>query len=343
MDMMTLVCCILVVLVALAFAFSTGYNEPNVAAIAISTQAFPPRRVLLVVGFLEFLGACFLGTAVAKTFAVGILDPAIIGDSRIGIIIILVTLLGATSWNIICTRLGFPVSASVALIGGFVGAGISAAGFSAIQWCTILLILGVLVTSPLMGLSVSYIITKLSYLVVRKAKPGIKYLFISLEIVATIASALVVGANCAQRPMGVIVFSLITAGLYKPAGEIVIPTWVVVACGLALALGVFSTGKNVLNTVGKGYYKIRHINGFCAQLASAGVIQAANFVGAPVSTTQVTSSSVVGTGAAEGVKRVRWGVGYRVMIMWLITLPSTALVSAVLYYSAVNILRLSKL
>ncbi len=340
MDTMTLVCCILVVMAALGFAFSTGYNEPNVAAVVISTKAISPRKALLAVGFLEFLGACLLGTTVAKTFAVGIIDPAVVSSNRYGMVIVLVTLVVATGWNVVCTIFGMPISASMALVGGFVGAGIAAAGFGVIQWRTVLFIFGLLITSPFMGFILSYIVTKLVYLSVRKAKPMIKHLIILLEIIATAGLALVTGANAAQRPMGVIVFSLITAGILESTAENYIPTWVIVTCGLALALGIISTGRKVLRTVGRGYYRIRHINGFSAQLASTGIIQMANFIGMPVSTTQVTSSSVLGTGAAEGIKTVRWNVGFRVLGMWFITMPSTAIISYLVYLLATNGLRL---
>jgi PiT family inorganic phosphate transporter len=336
---MLLVSCILVVITALAFAFSTGYNEPNVAAVVISTKAISPRKALFAVGFLEFLGACILGTAVAKTFAVGIIDPHILSESRYGMMIVLVCLVVATGWNVLCTILGFPISASLALVGGLVGAGIAAAGISSIQWYTILFIMCVLFSSPLMGSFVSFIITKLSYLAVRKSKPAIKHLIITLEIIATACLALVTGANAAQRPMGIIVFSLITAGFIQSAPDNYVPVWVMVSCGLALALGIVSTGRNILKTVGRGYFRIRHINGFSAQLASAAIIQTANFFGMPVSTTQVTSSSVLGTGAAEGVKGVRWNLGFKVLGMWFLTLPTTAVISYLVYLLVIYILK----
>jgi PiT family inorganic phosphate transporter len=336
MTMFVLVCSIFVVILALAFAFSTGFNEPNVAAVVISTRAMTLRTALIVVSLLEFIGACLLGTAVAKTFAVGIVDPSVVSNSGYGLMIILVSLIGATLWNIICTVLGFPISASLSLIGGLVGAGIAAAGFRVIQWNNILLIFGLLATSPILGLIVSFLVTKFVYLIAQSARPSIKNLFICLEIIATIGLALVTGANAAQRPMGIIVFTLITVGLYKPTAEFYVPTWVTITCGLFLALGLIFASKNVIKTVGMQYFRIRHINGFCAQIASAGIIQIANILGSPVSTTQVTSSSVIGTGAAEGIKGVRWGVGFRVLVMWLITMPSTAIISYLLYMLAVN-------
>jgi inorganic phosphate transporter, PiT family len=340
MDTMVLVSCILVVIAALVFTFSTGYNEPNVAAVIISTKATSLKKALLAVGFLEFLGACLLGTAVARTFAVGIIDPQVISSSRYGMIIVLVTLLVSTGWNMACTKLGFPVSASMALVGGFVGAGIAAAGFGIVQWSTVLFIFVVLLSSPVLGFLVSFIITKFSYVAVKRSRPAVKHLIITLELVATAGLALVTGANAAQRPMGVITFSLISAGLYESTSGTHIPTWVIVTCGIALALGIVSTGRKILKTIGKGYYRIRHINGFSAQLASALIIQSANFVGMPVSTTQVTSSSVLGTGGAEGIKTVRWNMGFRVLGMWFITMPTSAVLSYVVYLLTVNVLKL---
>jgi len=340
MDTMVLVSCILVVIAALIFTFSTGYNEPNVAAVVISTKATSLRKALFAVGFLEFVGACFLGTAVAKTFAVGIIDPQVVSGSRYGMVIVLVTLVVSTAWNIICTKLGFPVSASMALVGGFVGAGIAAAGFEIVQWATVLFIFGVLISSPVMGFLVSFIVTKLAYVAVKKAKPTVKYTITILEIIVTGILALVTGANAAQRPMGIISFSLITAGLYVPEESKYIPTWVIVTCGLALALGIISTGRKVLKTIGRGYYRIRHINGFSAQIASAAVIQGANIIGMPISTTQVTSSSVLGTGGAECLKAVRWNAGFRVLGMWFITMPAMAVVSYLVYLLVVYFFKL---
>jgi inorganic phosphate transporter, PiT family len=340
MDTMVLVSCILIVIAALAFTFSTGYNEPNVAAVVISTKAVSYRKALITVGFLEFLGACVLGTAVARTFAVGIIDPRVFGQNRYGMIIVLVTLLVSTLWNVVCTRLGFPVSASMALVGGLVGSGIAAAGFHIIQWSTVLFIFGVLILSPFLGFGVSYLVTKITYVTVRKSKPVVKKVIAALELIVTGLLALVTGANAAQRPMGIIAFSLIIAGLYSPETGGYIPSWVIVTCGAALALGVFFTGKKILKIIGRGYFRIRHINGLSAQLSSTIIIQTANFIGMPVSTSQVTSSSVLGTGGAEGLKAVRWNLGFRVLGMWFVTMPSTAILSYLVYLLAVNLLKL---
>lgn len=336
----TLVMGILIVTLALAFSFSTGLNDAaNVVAVVISTGALSPRKAVFFVGILEFAGAYFLGTAVAETMGKGIIDPNLIRGDEIGIAIIFATLLGATLWNVICTLLGFPVSASHALVGGFVGAGIAATGFGAVQWFNVFLIFLVLVISPILGLVASFIVTRIANYATRAARPAINKLFIGLEIFTTVGSALATGANAAQRPMGIIVFSLIALGLYQPSIEVFVPTWVVVTCGMGVAIGVLCAGRKVIKTVGMKYYRLRHVNGFSAQFASAGVIQLANIVGSPVSTTQVTSGAVMGTGTAERIKGVRWSVGTQVFLVWLITMPSAAVACGLLYWLILNVVK----
>lgn len=228
-----------VVILALAFSFSTGFNDAaNVVAVVISTKALSPLKAVVIVSILEFIGAYFLGTGVAETMGKGIIAPNLISGDKYGVIIIFATLLGATLWNVIGTILGFPISASHALVGAFVGAGVTAAGFGIIQWFNVFLIFLVLVTSPILGLVVSFIVTKFAYFAVRRVKLTVNKLFVGLEILTTLGSALATGANAAQRPMGIIVFSLIALGLYQPTAEVFVPTWVVVTSGVSLMLGI---------------------------------------------------------------------------------------------------------
>ena len=222
------------------------------------------------------------------------------------------------------------------MVGGFIGAGVIAAGFSAVQWFNVFVIFTALFTSPMLGLVVSYILTKFMNFFVIGAKPAINKLFICLEIFTTFSAALATGANAAQRPMGIIVFSLITLGLYQPTAEVFVPTWVVIICGAAVSIGVLFAGQNVIKTVGMRYYRLRHLNGLAAQSTNTTVIQIANIIGLPVSTSQVTSGAVLGTGAATSIKGVRWGVGTRVFLVWFITIPVTAIVSALAYWLIIN-------
>ena len=179
----TLIIGILIVVLALVFDFSNGFNDSaNIVATIIGTRALTPAKAIFFASIFEFIGAYFLGTAVAKTIGKGIIDPAIIIGDKYGIVIIFATVLSAAGWNIICTIFGFPVSASHALIGGFVGAGVVAGGLEIVQWKNVLTIVIVLIAAPIMGLLGSFIVTKTAYFLSRAATPKVNKLFKALQI-----------------------------------------------------------------------------------------------------------------------------------------------------------------
>lgn len=333
----TLIIGILIVVLALVFDFSNGFNDSaNIVATVIGTRALTPTKAIFFASIFEFIGACFLGTAVAKTIGKGIIDPTIITGDKYGIVIIFATVISAAGWNIICTVLGFPVSASHALIGGFVGAGVVAGGLDIIQWKNVLTIIVVLILAPLMGLVASFILTKIAYFLCRGATPKVNKLFKALQICSSMGFALSHGTNDAQKTMGIITFSLIVLGLYTPTGDAFIPNWVIILCAIAITLGIALGGKAVISTVGMDIYRIRPINGFSAEGAGAGIIYLATMFGLPVSTTHIISGAIMGTGAAERIKAVRWGQSANIFIVWLITIPSTMIVSAAIYYLLLN-------
>ncbi|MEW6556179.1 MAG: inorganic phosphate transporter [Elusimicrobiota bacterium] len=337
----TLLIGILVVVLALVFDFSNGFNDSaNIVATVIGTRALTPAKAIFFASIFEFIGAYFLGTAVAKTIGKGIIDPTIITGDKYGIVIIFATVISAAGWNVICTIFGFPISASHALIGGFIGAGIVAAGLDIVQWNNVLTIFIVLIAAPIMGLIGAFIVTKLAYFLSRSTTPKINKLYKYLQICSSMCFALSHGTNDAQKTMGIITFSLIVLGLYKPTGEVFIPKWVIVACALAITLGIALGGKAVIQTVGMHLYRIRPINGFCAEGSGAGVIYLASIFGLPVSTTHIISGAVMGTGAAERVKAVRWGSSFDIFIVWLVTMPATACVSAGIYFLLINGIKL---
>jgi len=333
----TLLIGILIVVLALVFDFSNGFNDSaNIVATVIGTRALTPTQAIILASIFEFIGAYFLGTAVAKTIGKGIIDPMIITGDKYGIIIIFATVLSAAGWNIICTIFGFPVSASHALIGGFIGAGIVAGGLNIVQWKNSLTIFIFMIGAPVTALVSSFFATKLAYFFARGATPKVTKVFRFLEICSSMGFALSHGTNDAQKTMGIITFSLIVLGLYTPVGDAFIPNWVIIACALSISLGIAFGGKGVIKTIGMSIFRIRHINGFSAQSAGAGVIYLATIFGLPVSSTHIISGAVMGTGAAERVKAVRWGSSFNVFFVWRITMPATALVSAVIYFLLIN-------
>ncbi|PKM70789.1 MAG: anion permease, partial [Firmicutes bacterium HGW-Firmicutes-18] len=197
---------------------------------------------------------------------------------------------------------------------------------------TIMLIFIVMVATPIIGLIGAFIITKVVYFFARNAKPGINKLFRMLQIFSSMGFALSYGTNDAPKTMGIIVFSLIVLNLYKPPeNSFIIPTWVTVASALSISMGVIFGGKSVIKTVGMSIFRIRQIHGFCTQLSGAVVIYFASIFGMPVSSTHIISGSVMGTGAAERVKAVRWGLSFEMFVVWLVTMPVTAVIAAIIY------------
>jgi PiT family inorganic phosphate transporter len=225
--------------------------------------------------------------------------------------------------------MGFPSSSSHALVGGLVGAVIIGAGWQAINLDEFKKIMIALFTSPFLGFIFGYIILKLIILLCWNTSPRINSLFKRGQIFTGLALAFSHGANDAQKTMGLITLALLIGGFLD---SFVVPQWVVLLCATMIALGTALGGWRLIRTLGGKFYKIRPVDGFSSQLASATVILGASLVGGPVSTTQVVSSSIMGVGAAERVNKVRWGVAKEIGTAWLLTIPATALVAAGTYW-----------
>ncbi len=243
----------------------------------------------------------------------------------------------AILWNLLTWYLGFPSSSSHALIGGFIGAVVIDAGWQAIQMPGIEKILIALFTSPIIGFIFGYLLLRLILLLSWKASPGINRFFKRGQIFTALALALSHGTNDAQKTMGIITLALVTGGYLE---VFAVPTWVIVMCAAMIALGTAVGGNKLIKTLGGKFYKIRPVDGFAGQLASAVVIISASLVGGPVSTTQVVSSAIMGVGAAERVNKVRWGVAQEIAFAWLLTIPATALVAAGLFWVFTRVIEL---
>ena len=337
----TLFLAIIVVLLGLAFNFSNGFNDSaNIISIPIGTRAITPAKALVLAGIFEFFGTYFFGQAVAKTIGTGIVDPGIFVGNKYAVIILFATLLTSTLWNVVCTVLGIPISASHALIGGFIGSTIGIAGVVAVKWNNVSKIFLTLLLAPVLGLVCAYILTKIIYFLTRSASRKINKLFETLEVLALCFYAVSYGSNDGQKSIGIITFSLIVLGVYTPTQNSFAPKWVIIACAVCITLGIMFGGWSVIKTIGMNIYKIKHVNGFIAQLSASLVIYLASIIGLPLSTTHVITTSVMGTGAAERVKSVRWGVGRNVVVTWFITIPTTAVVAFLDYYFIFFIVKL---
>jgi PiT family inorganic phosphate transporter len=326
----------ILIAIVLLFEFSNGFNDcANMVVTPVITGALIPRRALLLTAAFEFIGAWFLGTAVAQTLGTGIVNP-----QEITLPSIFAALFAAILWNLGGWYFGMPSSSSHALIGGLLGAVAMGSGPQWIHWGKVWEVLAILILTPILGLIVGHYLTKKVLGLFENFKPRrANHLFKRLQILASIALALSHGSNDAQKGMGIISLSLIILHgisperiekIYQPVNQnaFYIPKWVILACSLALALGVSLGGWRIMKTLGKKLYKVRPVHGFSAQACSSAIIYLSSLFGFPVSTTQIVSSSILGAGSAQRLGSVRWGVGRQIFFTWMITIPGSALLAA---------------
>jgi PiT family inorganic phosphate transporter len=313
---------VVVIITALAFDFTNGFHDTaNAVATSIATGALKPRTAVLIAGILNLVGA-FLSVQVAKTISSGLVD-----DTKITPTVIFAGLVGAIVWNLLTWLVGLPSSSSHALIGGLIGATWVAAGANAVKFASLFgKVLLPAVLSPIIAGVIALIATYLAYrLTARAAQRTVTKGFKLGQVVSGSMVALAHGTNDAQKTMGVITLTLITAGLLPAnAGP---PFWVILTSGLAIALGTYAGGWRIIQTLGRRVSAIQTQQGFAASTSTATVILASSHLGFPLSTTQVATGSIFGAGAAR--KDVHWGLGRQVVFAWLLTLPAAAAFGAV--------------
>jgi PiT family inorganic phosphate transporter len=314
---------VVVVVTALVFDFTNGFHDTaNAMATSIATGALRPKAAVAIAGCLNVIGA-FLSVQVAKTISGGLVD-----DTLITPVVIFAGLVGAIMWNLTTWYVGLPSSSSHALFGGLIGATWVAGGAGAIHFDTVLnKVVLPAVLSPVVAALIAVAVTYLSFRVTRRAEPGVVSRGFKLsQTVSGSMVALAHGTNDAQKTMGVITLTMITAGML-PAGSGP-PFWVVVAAGLAIGLGTYVGGWRIIRTLGRRVSDIRPVQGFSADTTSAAVILSSTHLGLPLSTTQVCTGSIFGAGAGHRLAAVHWGVAGRIALAWSFTLPSAAVVGA---------------
>ena len=334
MDTTILIAAIIVFL-ALFFDFTNGFHDSaNQVATVITSRALSPEVALLSAAAANFIGAYFLGTAVAETIGKGIVDPRLLQTAANGSIVVIAALFGAIVWNLITWYFGIPSSSSHSLIGGLIGAFLFGWGPDPINWIKVWHIVLIMIASPFVGLIITFLFTRLTLVFSQWSSPKANEVFKKLQILSSITQALSHGTNDAQKTMGVIVFALILLKLYTPpvVGHIPVPHWVVISCSLAMACGTAIGGWRIIKTLGAGLYKIRPIHGFASQTAATVIIYVTAVFGFPISTTQVISSSVMGAGAAFRPKMVRWQVAQDMAVAWLITIPASGIIAGLLFF-----------
>ena len=308
---------------ALVFDFLNGFHDSaNLVATMIASRAVSPRRALAISAAAEFAGPFLFGVAVAVAVGKGLLDPA-----AVTLPVVLAAVWAAIGWNLLTWHFGLPSSSSHALVGGLLGAAVLAGGWRVVQLQGLYIVLLALFLSPVLGLLAGWLTMRLVLFLARGATPRINSFFKRAQVLTSIGLALSHGSNDAQKTMGIITLGLVVSGAVD---SFRVPLWVVVASAGTIALGIASGGWRLIRTLGARIYRIRPVHGFSSQISAAGVIMAAALAGGPVSTTHVVSSDIMGVGGAERPERVRWGVAAEMVRAWLLTIPATAAVSALL-------------
>jgi len=311
---------IIIIGLALTFDFINGFHDTaNAIATSVSTRVLTPRTAILMSAFFNFIGA-LISTKVAKTIGDGIVDPKFVTEY-----LVLAAVIAAIIWDLITWWWGIPSSSSHAIVGGLVGAAIvTAHSLSDVNWGKFVQkIIAPLLISPILGFCLGYIFMMFLYIIFAKVHPQIiNKSFSKLQILSAMWMAYSHGSNDAQKSMGIITMALVSAGILN---EFVVPTWVKIACALAMALGTSFGGWRIIKTMGVKIIKLAPINGFAAETGAALTIQLATFIGAPVSTTHIISSSIMGVGACKKFSAVRWGIAKNILIAWGLTIPVCAL------------------
>src|SRR5512136_2044202 len=329
---------IIIIFFALIFDFTNGFHDSaNSIATVVSTKVLAPRTAVAFAAFFNFIAAFGFGVAVASTIS-KIIQLEIV-DTRIIPYIILGALIGAISWNLITWLSGLPTSSSHALIGGMAGAGISAAGLTAIKWSTIGQVALFMVVSPLIGLACGFLFMAALLNLTRNAnKPSAETHFKRLQLFSAAAYSFSHGTNDAQKTMGIIVPLLFSIGYFGAAvdpNHLPVPLWVILAAHAAIALGTLSGGWRIVKTMGYKITRLRPVHGFAAETAGSATIIGASLVGIPVSTTHIICTSIMGVGTTSGSSTVKWGIARRIVWAWILTIP----VSAAIGFAAFSVIR----
>ncbi len=330
------------VVVVLIFDYTNGFHDAaNIVATVIASRAMTPAQAVLVVGFFEFLGPLLGGTAVADTIGKFV---ALDGVAPVlSLSILLCGLIGAIAWNLGTWYFGIPSSSSHALVGGLIGAVVVSVGADHVAWgfaelaegrlTGIVKVLAALLLSPLIGFWVGYLIHRLLSALLVAAQPAANARLRGLQYITAAGLAFSHGANDAQKSMGILTLVLLLGGFIP---SFAVPFWVMLACATAITLGILSGGWRIVRTLGFAIYRVRPVHALGSQLTSAAVILSASAVGAPVSTTHVVATSIMGIGASERPRAVRWAKAKDIATTWLITIPGAAL-AAIQAYALVNL------
>ena len=316
---------IILIILALSFDFINGFHDTaNAIATCVATRALNPKVAIIMSAVLNFVGA-MVSTGVAKTIGGDIVTSPSMVDS----VVLIAAISAAIFWNLLTWKVGLPSSSSHALIGGICGAVIISYGIGAINGDGILTIVSGLVHSPVVAMFCGYIMMTLFYIILRNFSKGqVNNVAKRIQVLSAALMAFSHGSNDAQKSMGIITLALLSGGFI---GALEVPVYVKVACALAMSAGTSVGGWNIIRTVGNKIFRMQPVNGLAADLNSAMTIFTATMLHLPVSTTHVVTGSIMGVGWATRFHAVHWSVAYQMVFAWILTIPCTAAVGAIVY------------
>ncbi|MGW1839053.1 inorganic phosphate transporter [Streptomyces sp. BBFR2] len=319
---------VVTIAVALGFTYTNGFHDSaNAIATSVSTRALTPRAALAMAAVMNLAGA-FLGSGVAKTVSEGLISTP---EGHKGMGILFAALIGAVVWNLVTWYFGLPSSSSHALFGGMVGAAL--AGGTEVIWGGVIekVVLPMFI-SPVIGLVLGYLVMVVILWLFRGANPHrAKRGFRIAQTVSAAGMALGHGLQDAQKTMGIVVMALVIADV-QDAND-AIPVWVKLVCAITLSLGTYAGGWRIMRTLGRRIIELDPPQGFAAETTAASVMYTASFMfHAPISTTHVITSAIMGVGSTKGSRAVRWGVAKNIVMGWFITMPAAAIVAAAAYW-----------
>lgn len=321
---------IITILLALVFDFINGFHDSaNAISTVVATKVLSPIRAVGMAAVGNLIGPLFFSTAIAATIGKGIIKIELVQDKELLVLMIFSALVGAVVWDLITWYFGLPTSSSHALVGGLSGAGLAAIGTSSLNPAGIEKVVAFMVISPVIGFFAAFVLTIIVIKIFYRFTPSrINIYFRRLQLFSAFFYSVTHGTNDAQKTMGIITVLLVAYGSLKTFD---VPIWVILAAHISISLGTFMGGWRIVKTMAQKITKLRPYQGFCAETSGGIVLASMAAFGIPVSTTHVISSSIMGVGATDKLSAVRWGIARKIVGAWILTIPMTALISAVVF------------
>ena len=324
------------VAIALIFDVINGFHDAaNSIATVVSTRVLKPQVAVLWAAFFNFIAMLVFAPKVADTISKIVKIKA---DDPAFVYVVLSGLVGAIVWDLLTWWWALPTSSSHALIGGFAGAGVAHAGWNVLRWDKLLDTLKFIPLAPLIGCALGFALMLILFWVFRRWRPAaVDALFRRLQLISAALYSLGHGGNDAQKTMGIIVALLVAAGMMSPDTHLSLTDpstlWIILSCHAAMGLGTALGGWRIVRTMGMKITKLRPIGGFCAETSGAFTLFMATRWGIPVSTTHTITGSIIGVGATTKLSGIKWGVAARIVWAWIFTIPASAVVAALVFYS----------